>query len=131
MNVFAFLSLGSSFICAFLGLTVFILNRKALLNKIFTVILLVGAYWAFCEFMLHQANNVEVAVLWTKALFLWPFLLPLMVHFTLVFTENSLIKKKVTYVLLYGPALIFSVIDLATNLISSAPVRHYWGFDYA
>ena len=81
--------------------------------------------------MLHQANNVEVAVLWTKALFLWPFLLPLMVHFTLVFTENSLIKKKVTYVLLYGPALIFSEIDLATNLISSAPVRHYWGFDYA
>jgi hypothetical protein len=51
-----------------------------------------------------------------------------MVHFTLVFTESDLLKRKVTYILLYAPALFFSIIDLTTDMISQPPTLQYWGY---
>ncbi len=128
INAFAFFSLVASVVCSFLGLTVYFLNRKSLLNKLFMIVLLVNAYWAFAQFMIYQASDIETAALWSKVLFLWPFLVSLMVHFTLVFTESDLLKKKITYVILYFPALIFSVVDLTTNLISTLPVKQFWGY---
>jgi PAS domain S-box-containing protein len=87
-----------------------------------------NAYWAFCEFMLTNSNSVETATLWSKALFLWPFLLAFMLHFALAFTENELLKNKLIYVVLYFPALLFSLIDLTTNWISATPTLKFWGY---
>jgi PAS domain S-box-containing protein len=92
------------------------------------LVLLVNEYWAFSEFMIRQAVDVETAALWNKILFLWPFMVPLMLHFSLVFVESDLAKKKVTYALLYVPALIFSAIDSTTNWISLIPVKQPWGY---
>jgi PAS domain S-box-containing protein len=125
---FAFLSLVASVISIFLGLSVYLLNRKSLVNKIFLLVLVFNSYWAFSRFMMYQANDLETATLWTKILFLWPFLITLMVHFTLVFTESDLLKRKVTYAVLYLPAAAFSIIDLTTNLISSSPILEPWGY---
>jgi len=58
----------------------------------------------------------------------WAFIVSFSLHFTLVFTENSILKKKVSYVLIYLPALLFSLIDLTTNWISSTPVLKPWGY---
>ncbi len=128
MNVVAFISLVSSMICAFLGLFVFFMNRKSLLNKLFMLVLFANAYWAFSESMICQAPNLETAVLWNKILSFWPLIVPLMFHASLVFVESDLAKKKVTYLLLYVPALAFSVIDLTTDLISTDPVPQFWGY---
>jgi PAS domain S-box-containing protein len=92
------------------------------------VLMLANAYWSICLFMLNRAPNVEVATLWNKALSFWPLIVAGALHFTLVFTENSILKRKSTLLLLYLPALYFALIDLTTNLISTTPVLRSWGY---
>ena len=90
--------------------------------------MLANAYWAFCDFMMSQTNSSETAFFWSKVLTFWPFLTVLIVHFSLVFTESDLLKNSLVYVVLYVPALFFSLIDLTTNWISVAPTLHPWGY---
>jgi PAS domain S-box-containing protein len=128
MDVYALLSLLSSGICIGLGLGVYFLNRKSKINRLFMGVMMTNAYWAFCEFMLSRAPTVEFAMLWNKVLFFWPLIVAIALHFTLVFTENDVLKRKATYVVLYFPALFFSLIDLTTDWISTTPVLKPWGY---
>jgi PAS domain S-box-containing protein len=128
MNLYALLSLCASAISITLGISVYLLNRKALINKLFMGMMLFNAYWAFVTFMMSQSPTLVGAIFWNKVLFLWPILVALMLHFTLAFTENELLKNKLVYVALYFPALLFSLIDLTTNWISTAPALTLWGY---
>ncbi len=130
MNFFAWFSLLTSGVCLAIGLAVYFIDKKALLNKLFMAILAFNTYWAFCEFMLYQAGNLQEAIFWNKALFLWPFFSSLMLHFTLAFTENNLLTHKWTYAFLYLPPSIFATLDLATDLISAVPAKQFWGYAF-
>jgi hypothetical protein len=90
--------------------------------------MLLNAHWAFCLFMLNQSPSIEGAFFWNKVLFIWPFLIATMLHFALAFTESSLLRHKLIYVALYFPAVLFSLIDLTTNWLSSTPVLQSWGY---
>jgi len=90
--------------------------------------MLFNAYWAFCTFMMSQSPTLVGAIFWNKVLFLWPLLVAVMLHFTLAFTESEFLKHKLVYVALYFPALLFSLIDLTTNWISTAPALTLWGY---
>jgi PAS domain S-box-containing protein len=129
MNVYAWLSLFASMTSAILGIIVFSLNRKKLLNKLFLLAALAGFYWTFTEFMMWQASSVEVANFWNKMGFLWPFFAVLVLHFSLVYTESNWLKNKVTYLLLYLPAVFFAFTDLTTELINGTPILEYWGYE--
>jgi PAS domain S-box-containing protein len=94
-------------------------------------ILVFNAYWAFTEFMMLTADSVQTALFWNKVLVLWPLFPAFMLHFTLVFTENSLLKNKLTYVFIYLPVSVFAVIDLTTDWISALPIKQPWGYTYA
>jgi PAS domain S-box-containing protein len=128
MYVYSLLSLCASTLSLTLGVSVYYLNRKSVVNKLFMLTMIANGYWAFIDFMLSQTYSFETASLWSKALAFWPFLAALLLHFTLAFTESDLLKNKLTYVALYFPALLFSLIDLTTNWISAAPVLTAWGY---
>jgi PAS domain S-box-containing protein len=88
-----------------------------------------NSYWAFCLFMMSQSLSLADALLWQNALCFWPFIISLLLHFTLVYTESSLLKNKLIYIALYFPALFFSLIDLTTqNVISTIPILKFWGY---
>ncbi len=88
-----------------------------------------NSYWAFCLFMMSQSPNLAGAIFWQKVLFLWPFLMSILLHFTLVYTESRLLEKKFVYVALYFPALFFSLADLTIpNVISTTPTLKFWGY---
>lgn len=87
-----------------------------------------NAYWAFCTFGKTQAGSVDAAFLWSKALSFWPFLVPVMLHFALAFTESDLLKRKLVYVALYLPALLFSLLDLTTDWITGTLTLAPWGY---
>ncbi len=131
MNLFAWFSLLTSGVSLTLGILVFLLDKKASVNRLFMFTMVFNAYWAFTEFMRYQAPNLEVATFWSKALFMWPFFAALLFHFSLAYTESDLLKSKWVYVLLYAPAVVFAVTDLTTNLISAPPILQYWGYAYA
>jgi PAS domain S-box-containing protein len=129
MNLYALLSLFASAISITLGVSVFFLNKTAKLNRLFLATMIFNAYWAFCLFMMSQSPTLAGAVFWQKVLFLWPFIMSLLLHFTLVYTESNLLKNKFIYVALYFPALFFALTDLTLpNVISTTPVLKFWGY---
>jgi PAS domain S-box-containing protein len=128
MNLYALLSLCASAVAITLGISVYFINRKSSVNKLFMAMMIFNAYWAFCTFMMSQSPTLVGAIFWNKALFLWPMLVAIMLHFTLAFTESELLKHKLVYLALYFPALLFSLIDLTTNLISAEPTLQLWGY---
>ncbi len=130
MNAIAWVSLAASGASSLLGLFVYFLNRKASLNRLLAKAFLINGYLAFVGFMMLHAQTDEVAYFWSKMYSVWPFLIASILHFTLLFTQNGLLKKKSAYLLLYAPAAVFSLIDLTTNFISVPPVQTYWGYEY-
>lgn len=130
MNIYALLSLIASAICIPLGVSVYLLNRKSTVNRLFMLIMLANAYWAFSQFMLTQSTTAASAAFWGKAIFLWPFMIALVTHFTLAFTESDLLKNRLIYVVLYFPAWLFALVDVSTNWISLDPTLKSWGYSY-
>ena len=128
MNIYALLCLCASAISISLGASVFLINRKSVANRLFMLLMFANAYWAFCQFMMSQTSSFETAFFWSKVLTFWPFLVALLLHFTLAFTESDLLKNKLIYPALYLPALIFSLIDLNTNWLYGAPTLTRWGY---
>lgn len=131
LNFLSWVSIFASGLCLAVGIAVYFLDRKGLLNKLCAATLLLNAYWAFTEFMIYEARTPETAYFWIKALFFWPLFSALMLHFTLAFTESYLLKSKLTYVFLYLPTSIFALVDLTTNQISAMPIKQNWGYAFA
>jgi hypothetical protein len=92
------------------------------------LVMFTNAYWAFSHFMTAQALNMTEAALWGKILSFWPFLDAYILHFALAFTESRLLKNKLIYLVLYLPALFFSLVDLTTNMIYSGTILQAWGY---
>jgi PAS domain S-box-containing protein len=89
-------------------------------------------YWTFTESMLRDANTPFFAYMWLKLTFLWVFLPAVAFHFILIFTKSSLLLRgRWIYVLIYAPAALFGIIELATSLITTTPVLRYWGYTYS
>jgi PAS domain S-box-containing protein len=81
--------------------------------------------------MVSQAEGMDVAVMWFKIGFLWPFTVALLFHFILIFTEKTkLFSNKLVVFLIYAPAAFFSFLELTTNLVSGELVKGTWGYTY-
>jgi len=82
--------------------------------------------------MYRQAESPSLAYFWIKIRALvWTFPLPFLFHFLLILTQRTTwLKKKISYILIYGPAVLFSSIDLTTPLITGHPEKRPWGFTY-
>lgn len=131
MPIFALFSLLSAILCWTLGIYVYSRNPKSSVNRIFALFSLSLFYWSFAEFMLRQADTFETAYLWLKISSFWPFIIALLFHFGLIFAERQkLLSNKLAYLLIYLPALLFSLVELTTNLMSGDPVKKYWGYTY-
>jgi len=130
MGIFALLSFLSSLIILFLGIYVYTYKPKHPLNRVFLLLCLIEAYIAFTEFQVRQSYNFETAYLWLRIGAFWPLIVPVIIHFLLIFMEKSkLLKSKLTYFLLYFPPLVFSLL-FATNIVKLQPVKEYWGWTY-
>lgn len=136
INIFSIVSLISFILCLTLGIFVYFkevryrFNNK--LEKIFVFLCLsLAFFWAIIEFGYRFAINYNTALFWLKINILWYFVISLLLHFILLLTENSkLLKNKITYFLMYTPAIIFFLLDLNTNLLLTQPIKQSWGWTY-
>lgn len=129
MNAFDWLSLAASVTCISLGVVVYSFNRRALLNKLFLMTSFFAFFYAFTEVMMWQASSFESAYFWNKMGSVWPLFVVSVVHFALVFTGSNWLKNKLTYLLLYVPAVLFWTIEIFTDLINGPPIMQYWGYN--
>lgn len=133
MNAQAYISLLCGVAVFLMGNIVYSRNRKKQLNVIFLYLCTSVAYWGFAEFNYLQANSIHTAKLWLRLTVLDTFTLPLALHFIIVFVEKThVLKKKSTYLALYGIPIIFMLLDLPTGLITGhiipASTRQGWRF---
>jgi PAS domain S-box-containing protein len=124
---------GISFLCTVsffaLGFIVYQLDPKRLLNRLFFIFCIIGAYLGFVELMIRQSESITTAHFWLRMGGLWPFIVAVLSHFILIFTGNvKALNNKATYVLIYGPALVFSVLLTVTPFFPGLPVKAYWGY---
>lgn len=84
------------------------------------------------EFGARQAVSYDEALLWINANILFSFLVTFLIHFIMVFTESAKwLENKLTYLLIYGPALVFLYLSLTTDLMLAGIVDEYWGWTWS
>jgi PAS domain S-box-containing protein len=128
MNIFALISLLATVICFFIGNFIYYKNPENSLNKLVAILAILIGFLAFTEFGYRQAETIDTAILWLRLSTLWPLVPAILIHISLVFTgKKGLLKHKLTYLLIYAPAVIISLVGLITN---PAAVYHYWGWTY-
>lgn len=87
---------------------------------------------ALCEFAYRLAESPDSALIWLKLSALWAFIPAVLLQTAFTFTQRSyILRSKWTYFLIYGPALIFAILGIVTNIFIGSPVHEYWGWIYS
>lgn len=112
------------------GVVIYCQNKKRILNILFGCSCFFVSLWSLSEFMYRQTESYATANFWIKARALaWTYPLAFLFHFLLIFTKKTKwLESKKTLLLIYGPAVLFSVVDVGTHSISGRPVMKPWGF---
>ncbi len=127
---FALLSLVSSGLCLLMAAVVYYSDSRKALNRAFALFCLFAGFWAFGEFMHRQADSLATAELWMRIVgVVWPLTVAFLFHSVMIFTGNTKgIKGKAIYFGIYGPAVAFGILAVATNYLNGVLVREYWGY---
>ncbi len=131
MNIFSYISLTAFLICFFLGNFIYHKNSKSQLNIMIAVLCILVGFLAFAEYQYRQTLDFETAYLWLRISGLWPLVPSVLLHISLIFTgRTNILKNKLTYVIIYVPAIIISILAVDTNLLLQGIVKEYWGWTY-
>lgn len=130
MNIFAFVSLMASFIDIMLANFIYYRNPKNSLNRVIAILTIFVGFLAFVEFAYRQAGNLETAYFWLKISLLWPLVPALLINVALIFgAKFKFLKKRLTYILIYLPALLIIFLTVTTNYMGP-PLLEYFGWTY-
>jgi diguanylate cyclase (GGDEF)-like protein/PAS domain S-box-containing protein len=115
------------------GMVAYTQNPKRPLNRVFGLACLFVSVWAFSEFMYRQTGSLSTAGFWIKVRALvWTYPLAFLLHFLLIYTKKTKwLRTKTAPFLIYGPAVLFSVVDVGTFSITGRPILMPWGYTYA
>ncbi len=130
--IFFLIPLFGAIVAIVMGTMVFVRNAKKPVNIVYFLLSAAIAFWAFCEFEVRSAGTEEKAAFWNDITVTWPLAGALMLHFSLIFTEQKrLLHSWLTYVVIYIPAFTWFYLHLATDRIPVVMTREYWGWTYA
>ena len=132
MSIYAALALGDAVIALLLSSFVFYRSPRVGLTRVAVFMGLLTASWSFAKFEWRQAETFESAQFWIRAGAGWPMAVAAAMHLALLFTgQTRVLRSKVTYVLLYGPAAVLSLLVATSDLVTGPPVRVFWGWKYS
>ena len=130
MTIFTSISLAAFVIAVTLGSYVLARNPRERLNQIFFAFSISGAYWAFTEFCFRQADTLPLAMFWIQVSAFWVFTPAFELHFMLLFVEKKRwLESRLTYVLIYGPAVLFAL-ALLLSFQPITPDKVHWGWNF-
>ncbi len=132
MNPYAIISIVAAITSFFIANFIYFRNPKNSLNRTIAIFSTLIALMALFEFAYRLAETPESAFVWLKLSALWPLIPAVIANIALVFTRRShILKLKISYLVIYGPALLFVFLGLGTNLFVGPPVLEYWGWTYS
>jgi diguanylate cyclase (GGDEF)-like protein len=144
-NIIAFILYFSFIAYVIFGAYSYVINSQSRSNRIFGVLCLCFALWAFSFAVMTAADNLGEAYQWRRISVLgWGVAYSILVHFISVFTGSALSRpeQKTLLVLLYLPALITMIVfgldqQTAAQQIqlvqtglgwTALPVNNFWEF---
>ena len=109
MNILILLTFFSFIVYLYMGIYLFKLDSKSVINRLFFAVCLSTALWALTFTFMQMANDAETALLWRRlSTYGWGILYSLLLHFFLAFTKKKqILSKWWLYLLIYIPAFIF------------------------
>ena len=115
MNFFSIIILIVTHSSLAMGLFVYIKNPKTMTNRMFFLLTLASLYWMITFFAFTSATTKEWAVFWRRIFSFWPLVVPIQLHFILVFTEHwkRLTKKIETLVVMYFSSFFVILLELS------------------
>jgi len=129
MNLLALQYLLSLICIIVVGVTAFNRNPNEPLNRSYSLLCVLLSVWVLNQFGLAISRTFEEARIWEWLHAEWPLGIVVCVHFVLLFTENRRILKPIWMRgIIYGPALVFCVLELTVDLFFSAPTKHTVGW---
>ncbi len=90
--------------------------------------MLIAGYTAFCEFFRLASPDVQYAMIWHRASFLWPFFVAIQLKFVLELSGNRALDSKILNVILFAPAIIISGLHLFTDVLYLGLVKESYGW---
>ena len=110
---------------AFLSITIGILlygrNPSHPINRILLATSVILFYWGFTEFEYLQASDVHLAMFWMRLSAFWYLLPATVLQFSMKYA-NIRVKKLILYVSAFGPAILFSFLEvLGVSYQSAGP----------
>ncbi|MDI6644319.1 MAG: histidine kinase dimerization/phosphoacceptor domain -containing protein [Methanobacteriaceae archaeon] len=131
MSPFTIISILISISSVLIGNFIYYRNPKNQLNRVLALFSLFIAYMAFTDFQISTVSTAEQAYFWLKATFPWMVVGSFYIHLALISTEKfKILEKKITYVLIYLPALLLALLNLLTREITQGVQMGFWGWTY-
>jgi PAS domain S-box-containing protein len=132
LNIFAISSLIAADIYLFLALYVWLRQRRALTNQLFSLVGLTMFFWGLGEGMMRASADGKTAMFWaTFVIGLGSAFHPaVLLHFWLVFTDKvrSIRQYPIILVIYLPAAIFFSIRFLQPTLFIRQLSLHYWGY---
>ncbi|ADL58222.1 PAS domain S-box protein [Methanothermobacter marburgensis] len=129
MNPLALISITAFVTATVSGIYIFVKNPESRFNRTLLAFSALVAYLSLTDFGLYISESYGMAALWVRMGFLWPFVVPVILHMVMIFTGRM--RRWYTLAALYVPAFIFSVLELTTGLITAGPLLTPWGWTFA
>lgn len=115
-----------------IGSFVFIKNPRNSINNIFYFLMLTVAIWSFIEIQSVLSTNLNMFLFWDNFDFVWMLTIMMFLHFSLSYTNSSLLKNNYFLYLMYGIAFfsmfIHYIFVLETNAVLSNGI---WYSDFS
>jgi len=128
MLFFALSGLINGLSSSFVGLLVYLKNRKETLNKVFGLMCLSIAVWGFSYFAWQMSTTKESALFWTRALMVGTIFIPVtFLHVVLVFLDLHYTKKKLL-ILIYILAFIFFCLNFTPLFVKDVTPELYFPY---
>lgn len=114
-----------------MGNFIYYRNPHNQLNQVLALFSIFIGYMAFTDFELSIVTTPEEAYWWMKAAFCWMFVASFFIHLALLSTEKfQILKKRMSYVLIYLPSLLLAILNLTTSELTEGVKMGFWSWTY-
>ncbi len=111
----------------FLGVFVFLQNKKSPINLSYFLVCFNGFLWLFAEAIVMSSKTAEVALFWARMVYIGVGLLPPSMYFFSVAWLKQLQKRKYAIAFTYCLGAMFSILFFLTSEFIGVK-RYYFGF---
>ena len=129
MNSYSLISLTAAFIAFCTAIFIYQRNPGSRINLLVSGLAVTVSFTAFTEFVYRLVENPADAYIWLKLSLIWPIIPAILLHISLIYTGRRL--KPWMLAPIYGPAAVFALTGLSTDLLISGAMKTYYGWTYA